>query len=345
MVRCMDSGEVGRRGYLRSVGGSLAFGGLTVGNSAATSLSEVTVTGRVESFNGEPVANRKLKFTKSTDGSYTETDANGRFETTVAADSSNKVALYKSGSGQLHAPERNGVPHIYVLDKFYARSSDEDIGTLAAPQAYRVDVRALKEDGSPATNAEFDFRAYFEEQSWFGASRHWLSANQEGYLVIWNADFTGVELSGHSAVTVEIPLESGGTQKFTQELDVDQPMTVTAQTREGISVEPHGSSNSTDENTTTTTTEKTQTATTTKAETTETTTESTDQPNSTATTTEQATTVNTNNPSETAASRPKRGFFSNENPETEYEFLSDPFFLTFGGFALSILGVLHNMVK
>lgn len=334
----MPTSSIGRRNYLQAVSSSIATAGLAGTPVSASTADYVTVSGKLESHDGSPIAGRKVFVTAT---GYNETDDSGFFEEEVKSGEHVSLGLYKSQGGQLLAPIKNQVPHIEKFASLGYVSSDEELGTVEIPKAYLVDLRALDSDGNPVTNADFRCRA-----DGFGA-RNGLSANNDGYCIIDGADFTGVELVESAEVTIRIP-SSGAVTEYKESINIDGPMTVIAQEGEGTTVREHKPGETTEATATQTPTETTTTAMTstpassttpieTRPATTKTTVSTTSQ-----TTTRSAEMGTSANATDTRANR---GFFSNGESTDDYDFLTNPFYLTVGGFVLSAAGIAQNLIR
>lgn len=332
-----------RRRFLSTVGaGMLAGAGRVAGMSAS---SEATLRAQVVDYKGDPVPHRRVKLGSKSDSGYQlTTDGKGRFTQEVQPDTIYRIGFYRYETG--HTPsEPNGVPLVSSLGRHTTGEGETDLGRLQLDEAQLIEVLALDSDGNPVGGAKAHLTAHGSGGDYWRVRSSSLLTNYEGYVVVEGAPYTGLELVGRVDLSISIPNGEGGAMQYSREFDVQEPLHITAQVGEGLVFEPldewseeNSTSETTTQQTTTTTTEQTES-------TTKTTTQQTTTKQTTTTTTEQ-TDSRTETTSETETQdEVSRGFFSNENPETEYEFLSDPFFLTFGGFALSILGVLHNMVR
>ena len=329
----MPTSYIRRRNYLRAVGGSVATIAVSGTVVSATESETVTLTGKLESSTGDPIAGRKVY-----NSGYTDTDSSGRFEMSVESNSRVRLGLYKSGN-QLLAPIKNGVPHIDGLGRHSVGSSDTDIGTISVSEAYLVNLRAIDNEGNPVTDAEFHVRA-----DGYGSGSHMMTANESGYLVIRNADFTGIELAESAKVTITIPGNDGEADKQYQEtIYVDGPKTVIAREGEGVTIKDHKPTESTTTTTTQTTTETTTSTTASETTTTETTSTTTKISASTTSPTSSQTTEMAMSANKTET-QSKRGFLSNGESAGDYEFLTNPFHLTVGGFVLSVAGIAHNLL-
>lgn len=334
----MPTSSIGRRNYLQAVSSSIATAGLAGSPVSASTADYVTISGKLESHDGSPIAGRKVYVTAS---GYNETDDSGFFEEEVKSGEHVSLGLYKSQGGQLLAPVKNQVPHIDGFASLGYVSSDEELGTIEIPKAYLVNLRALDSEGNPVTNADFHCRA-----DGFGSGYN-LSANNDGYCVINGADFTGVELVESAEVTIKIPSSSGAVTEYKESINIDGPMTVIAQEGEGTTIREHKPGEITEATATQTPTETTTTATT-STPTSTTPTKTRPAPTKTTVSTTSRTTTRSAeigtsvNATDTQANR---GFFSNGESTDDYDFLTNPFYLTVGGFVLSAAGIAQNLIR
>ncbi|WP_332899433.1 hypothetical protein [Haladaptatus sp. CMSO5] len=341
------SAILSRRDFI-SNGVGCATGAAVLSGSASAADDTAILSATVVAHNGNPVANRKIAVSGQGGLDYHETDSDGILEAEVASNQRYKLGLYKSGSGQLHAPELNGVPHIEGLGYHSVGSGRTDIGTLKVPEAYLVDVRVLDSDGNPVANAEPDFR----DDSGFGGSAYLLSTNKEGYLVIRNADFTGIEATGIVEFTVTIPGDTDGeaNKQYSDSFNITEPSTIRVKEGEGMTI--HSGTNN--ENSAKTTPTPTSSPTSTETTIAEKTSTKTAAPNSApAPTTQSAsttsagteTTVEKAVSSTTTETSHQRGFFKNGENVEDAAFLTDPLFMTVGGFALSVVGIVYQLIR
>lgn len=338
----MSTLRIGRRNYLRVVGGSIVTAGVAGNTASASTTDYVTISGKLVSHDGDPIAGRKVYVTAT---GYNETDNSGFFEEEVESGEHVSLGLYKSQGRQLLAPTKNQVPHIDEFASLGYVSSDEELGTFEMPKAYLVNLRALDSDGNPVTNAEFHCRA-----DGFGSGNN-LSANNNGYCVIDGANFTGVELVESAEVTIKIPSSGDAVTEYKESINIDGPMTVIAQEGEGLTIKEHTPGETTEATTTTQTPTETTTTATTRTPTptaTSTTTETTPTTTKTTVSTPSQTTTRSTEMAISAngtESKSKRGFFSNGESAGDYDFLTNPFFLTVGGFVLSVAGIAQNLIR
>jgi len=330
----MPTSRIGRRSYLRVIGGSIATAGVAETTASATTAAKVTISGELESYDGNTVSGQTVYLTYGSGSNTIKTDNSGSFETSIESNSTVSLGLYNTTAA------KDGVPHIDGLGSYDVDSSNTDIGTISIERGYLVNLQAINNDGDPVSNAEFHVRAD-------GYGRTYRHANDSGYMYINNgADFTGLELAESVKVTIVIPGNSDGEadKKYQETIYVDSPMTVTAREGEGTTIKEQKPTETT---TTTQTTTETTTSTTTTTATPTTTTETTATTTKTTVSTTPPTTIQSTekamstNGTETPS---KRGFLSNGESTGDYEFLTNPFHLTVGGFILSVAGIAHNLL-
>jgi|GEM_PF-509370 len=340
----MGNSTLGRRAVLQSTGGVIALGGIS-GVVGASSGSTKEVTGKLQTSDGDPVAGRKVYVGGDGGSEYVTTESDGQFTTKV---SGNKIylGLYKSTPDQLIAPVRNGVPHIDEIGTYSVDSGSRDLGVIDVKRGYLVKLRGLHEDGSPATDAEFGFRA-----DGFGPGRNWYRTDSAGYAVIDGADFRGIELARSAKLKIGVPGADGSVRTYSRYINVYGPLTVTAKVGSGLSIErgesdmSSTSTTTATETTTASTTERTTEATKTSTTEAETITQTTESSTTTQNRTQKTTSASSENATDSIEQLPNRGFFSNGESAGDYAFVTNPFTLTVGGFALSVLGVLQNMIR
>lgn len=262
------------------------------------------------------------------------TDSEGYFQQQVEANTRHKLGFYKSaqyesGRRQLIGPVKNGAPHIYSLGRFSVGSDTEDLGELTLPDAHHVDVRAVDAEREPLEGAQPGFG-----HGGFGAGGD-TSTNEDGYLVIDNADFTGIEMTGTINLGMTPPEDDDRfpDASYQKSLTVSEDLEATfVFSEDGLEAfeTTGGDTEPTPEETT-----RPATAT------------DTPEPTASSTSTEvrdetevgpEATTVT---PTESGSSR---GFFSNQAGDS-FTVLQDPFNLTVGGFILSVLGITAQLLR
>lgn len=315
---------LGRRQFLQQ--GGIGVAGLTATTGIATA-ADVTIRGQVVDYTGAPVARRRIAVDEQRrDGifRYVVTDADGVFSTDVNPKQTYSLGLYKSANRKLHAPELNGVPHIEGLGEHYVGSNDTDLGTLEVPRGYEVDVLVLDRDGTPVEDADVDFR----DGSGFGAHARILTTNSDGYLVIEDASFTGFEAAGLTTVSVSLASDDSESTEYSDRFQITEPVTIRVQEGAGMSMEA-GATGDADPIETATATPTT-----------------TSTPQSTSQTRTATSAGQTDAATATATSgAAQRGFLRNGENADDLGGLADPLVLTVGGFALSVAGIVHQLVR
>lgn len=337
----------GRRTFLRATAGV----GASWAASSPVRAADDTVTLKlnVSTVDGDPVANRRIVARSRDEAYYQHTNEDGVFEAEVKAHDEYSLGLYR---GSQRSPALDKVPYVDGLGSVSVGSRDTE-ESITVPEGHHVKIRVLDADGDPVTDAEPHFRA----DGWGTGPA--LSTDEDGYVVDPSADFVGAELAGEVEITITIPGGSDGEadKEYSDTFVVTEPTTIQLQEGEGFTAESGVSTGpeTTATETTTTTTEPTTSTRTTAQETTATTsttsTTTRDGSTKTPTTTTEPTTTSMavdSNASTTRADAealPERGFLSNGESAGEYEFLTDPLFLTVGGFVLSVLGIAQNLIR
>lgn len=329
-------GQMDRRRFLRTITVVGAISGVAGIGSARSSTT--TVRGRVVDHRGDPVQNRIVK--NYGDSSFdVYTDSEGVFKADVESGSRLKLTLYKGNENTLIAPDKNEVPHVYTIGGFTVSGASSDLGDLQIPEAHLVRMQALDSDGNPVEGANPGVRHVGS-----GIGSYYMSTRSDGWAYIRNAEVDGIELAGDVKLSMEIPTDGGGSMVYRTEKTINEPRAFKFQVGDGITEVGSGSSQSDTEAQTNTPTESTTTGKEDSATTERTPTLTGSK--QTSKTESQAKEMGTPTPTATSPTTPgmQRGFFSN-NSSGDYGPLDDPFFLTVGGFALSVAGIIHNMVR
>lgn len=306
--------------------GGLGVAAITATSGVATA-STVTLKGKIINYNGKPVSHRKVAVNEQREGGnsgYMATDSNGEFSTTVNSNQSYRLALYKSGNGQLLAPILNDVPHIKGLGDHDVGTEDTDIGTLEIPRGYEVDVLVLDSNGEPVQGADVSFR----DESGYGSPDHLVTTDEDGYLVIENADFTGFEAVGFTNISASFSEDGSNDSeyKYNSRFHISEPSTIKVQADEGMSKVSGANSDKSPIGTATSTSEAPSSKTTTQGST-------------------SRETGNASPSSPSTTTSPKRGFLRNGDDVQEIEIITDPLFMTVGGFTLSVVGILYQLTR
>lgn len=327
-----------RRQFLTTAGVALAGAG-RIGTASAAETT--TISGQITAESGAGIVNDEIEISGAGDFTGTRTDSSGYFEKEVPVDNTYRLAFYKADSSSDFEAVKNGAPHIYFLGYHSVGDSPTDIGTIELPRAHIVDFRVLKPNGEPLLGSSPDFR----HNGW-GANGSRLAIDTEGFTVIKGASFTGAEFASNVTLEVEPPVgDEYESQKYTRQITVDEPMTAT------VIIDADGAK--WDVQTTASfngaTPTKTSTVESTTVETPTTTTEpATTSPTTASTTrskpTEQSTTT-ARNTTQSSTTTTSRGFLSNDGPDADVSVLTDPLYLTVGGFVLSVSGIAHQMLR
>lgn len=306
---------LGRRAFLKTgtlVGlGTAALAGTSPAVAAETTIAGTIIAesnakitdGRVYVYGGETLRSGRV-------------DEFGRFRIDVPTNEAYELAFYKTNPKSESEIEKNGVPHIYEFGEFPV-GEDSKYLELVAPRAYVVDFRVLDDDGEPFTGAELRY-VY---DGWGIAPRR-ASVNDEGYVVVEGASFTGAEFADHVALDVD---------DDRKRMSVDGPTTVTAV------VGPSGTDWKVERNDPTVTTgpddRAMQTLDSTRTSYPAPATRPSDGGSSATSTT-------------SATETPRRGSPSNDGTSGGFvSRLSDPLYPTVGGFTLLAAGIVYRFVK
>lgn len=335
-----------RRTFISLVGtGVFGATGLV---STVSASSRSLVQGQIVDYQGDPIAQRQVTLSIR-EGGHEEviSDENGRFEAELPPNEICDIGFYKYKYGPKKS-EPNGVPHVYVIGEYSTESGETDLGTLSIEEGNLVQAQALDSDGNPVGNAGADLTVKGQSGHYLGTGGN-LRTNHDGYVVIDDGPYTGMELTGTVELSISIPNSNGGAIEYSSEFFVDEPLSLTAQIGEGMSINPldKQASDSDDQS----------------ADTEQ---EPSDEPseNTSDTSTSPQNTTNENteaqnegtedlsgaskggqNETTTNSSAKTRGFFSNDANDNKFEILSDPFALTVGGFVLSAGGIAHQLIR
>lgn len=320
-----------RRQFLRTAGGmSCACGALSLVESVSAA-ENVIFRGRLLSYEGNPVTNKRLYGYQDADFDV-YTDDEGRFSERVESSSTVGIGLYKQSSSGTASAVKNGVPHVYNIGSFDVGPDGRDLGELQLPEAHLVKMRALDSNGDPVSGATPDVR-----HNGLGIGSHWMSTDSDGWAYLEDTDIQGIELTGRVKLSMAIPVD-GGSMSYKTDALVSEPKTAVFQIGEGSYV--------TDTSPESTTSKSASTDTQTRTSTQSTSTQSKSNDATTAvessTASRSETTPSTMTPQPSTA---KRGFLSNSPDAEDLGPLNNPLVLTVGGFALSAAGIAHSMIR
>lgn len=339
-----------RRKFLSSIAATSVPAGAA--STSVTASGESAFRGQLVDHQADPISNRQITLGSRNDGHHElTTDDDGRFEQKVSSGTTYRFGFYRYKYGA-KPTEPAGVPHVCSLGRHTAEDGETDLGTLSVGKSHLVEVQAIDSDENPLGGLSAELYAKGEEGDYWGTGPGTLSTNHQGYVVVDDGAYTGMELADSVEFSISLPNGDNGDVEYTREFFVEEPMSITAQVGEGMTV------NSTDDANTTTTNATTTENTTTKQTTEETGTTSTQTSSTESTTSEerntasgttktsttgQLQTTNTTG-SEPDYSEQKRGFLSNGSAN-DFEMMNDPFVLTVGGFVLSAGGIVYQLLR
>lgn len=325
-----------RREFIHGVGtiGLGAIGGATL--SRTVRAEESTVSGRLLSHDGDPVTNSRVQ-NYGGDHFQVYTDSDGYFSGEAESGSRLHLVLYREDRRGQFYTEWTGVPHVYTFRESRAEEGGTDLGEIRLPQAHLVRLKAVDSDGEPIRGGIPDIH-----HGGAGIGSRRMSTESDGWAYLDNANSDGIELTGNLLLGMEIPADDGGARKYEIRPTIDEPTAYEFQIGEGVT-ELNAEQTETQTATSSTATE-TPDQTPTEELPTQTPTEKespTQTPTSTVTPTSTEVRTEATPMTETES---QRGFLSN-NPSKDLGPLDNPFYLTVGGFALSVAGIIHNMVR
>ncbi|MFC7215290.1 hypothetical protein ACFQO4_14530 [Saliphagus sp. GCM10025334] len=355
-----------------------------MGSSIVSAAGETTLRGQIVDYTGSPIPQRYVTLSIR-EGGHEEvtTDSQGKFEAELPSNEICDIGFYRYKYGPKES-EPNGVPHMYVIGEFSTGTGETDLGELHIEKGHLVQAQALDADGNPVGNAGADLTVKGQTGHYLGTGGN-LRTNHNGYVVVDDAPYAGMELTGLVELSISIPNDNGGNIEYSREFFVEEPLSITAQIDEGMSISSadEGSSDSDDQ------TSDTDDGTSGSEDQTSNTDDGTSEPDDQTSNTDDGTSGSedqtsdepsnstsdsstetsdrdtggtsdkssekdgTHNNSESASNESQheevtgetRGFFSNDAADEEYGMLSDPFTLTVGGFVLSAGGIAHQLIR
>jgi len=178
------------------------------------------VSGRIVYPNGSTVANDTVAAFGY--GTYDRTNESGSFSVPVG-DGSSDVAFYQTADDGEAGP-LDGVPDVYAIGEVDGAT---DLGNVTLPEAHRLNVTVIDEDGDPVENARVGV-AHTQNDAVSGGV---LETNAAGELEIDNR--TGIEVVDNVSLRITPP--DGETRFVTQ--NVTRNLTVTADDEVTVTLE------------------------------------------------------------------------------------------------------------
>lgn len=319
-----------RRTVLFSAGGLAGLSTVvpTVTRGGATSET-ATITGRVVYADGTPATDDEITLSSRDDWEKVRTDYEGYFTADVNPGTEYRLGYYQKEG---NATEHDGAPFIYGLGEFETTTGETDLGDLTLPVPHLVTLRIRDDQGEPLYAAEPTLR----HDGW-GSGWSLYNIIEDGQMAVRGADTPGVEMHGDVRVeffgrdfTRTISVTGPVEVNITADLDREEILSFDVATGDGAESGDTADEGDTDGQAGT------------PADDGEDDTESTAAESSTA---EQENETDTDvGASEEEDAAATRGFFSN-GTEDSVDTLADPFYLTIGGFVLSVVGILAQLLR
>lgn len=309
---------VPRRTFLAVAGGGLA-GSVAVGR--AKSESTVTVRADVQSAVGASIEGCQIElFSEELRTAYRAYVRNDAFEIDLPANTTYQITFFNQLESGGYETEPNRVPVLYGLENSVSIGDrDTTIGPYEIPEGHFVDVRFEDMAGNPVRDLPISFRA--STGSGMGPSH--LLTNTVGRVTFRGNQEPGVELA--DAVGVDIhPIDPGVSPTQVDQLTITEERELTIPVRDpeqygGVVESSDSVSSDTDDTSVAGTEADTGTGETAGDNTAES--ESGDR----------------------SADGTHRGFFTND-PESSIALLNDPVRLTWAGIAVSIVGIVAQLL-
>lgn len=185
------------------VSSAAVAGSLTLSGLGAASES-VTLQGTIKSDDGDPVQNARVAITEPS-FRYVRTDSEGKFSTQVPSGTRVSMGFYKSDKDYFLAPRLDGVPHIQTLPTVTVGENGYDLGEYLLPKAYLLEARAVFANRPGGVEDAIPRFGSLDDGSYFASGYSYTTTNQDGYLKLNEADFTGVEMAGETRVWMYPP--------------------------------------------------------------------------------------------------------------------------------------------
>lgn len=320
-----------RRAFCTATAGAVG-GSLLVGRTRAQSET-VTVSGTVQSAVGASLADSHVVLVHQETYEWYRAGigSDGSFSASVPTGAEYYLVFFDQEQGDLLNPEFNGVPAIADLDEFRV-DSETDLGSYTVPEAHVVTIRIQNPEGNPLQNVPLSFRV--PSGNGTGPGAH--TTDENGYVSHVQNDRPGIELAGSVTVETHRPDGSGETLDA---LFVDENIEVTTVLRNQDEYSSIVEREATEGTATPEIVEQTDEPDRVTAESDG----SADEPDRSADDPNSGDPVSAESGGEaTGPSADRRGFLSNGGDEPEA--LSNPMNLTVGGFVLSVVGILSQLL-
>lgn len=314
--------SVPRRTFFAIAGGAFVGSAAPV---AAQSDSLVPVRASVRSAVGASLEGSQIEFfsPERTEGyrAYIENDS---FEIELPANTSYQITYFDQTESGGYKKTPNDVPVLYGLeDDVQVGDEETDLGSYEIPEGFTVDVRFEDMDGNPVRDLPISFRA----STGSGMGPGHLQTDANGRVAFSGVD-PGVELSGPTGVDIH-PMYGDTSPTQVDRITVTEDDEITIPIRDpeqyggviesGSTTDSDGADGSTDSGTDET--------------------ESDEGGSESDGTTQRQTTATADGTGDES----HRGFFTND-PESSIAFLNDPVRLTWAGIAVSIVGIVTQLL-
>lgn len=294
--------------------------------SAKGQSDATTVSGTVQSAAGASVGDSRVVLVNHDTREWYRAGLgdSGEFTKSIPTGATYDLMYFDGEVGDLISPDFDGVPAVADLDAVAVDTETDALGDYTVPEGYLIHIRIEDPEGNPLQNVPLSF--YPSSGNGTGPSAY--TTNENGYVTHVKSDRPGIELS--ASVTVRTHPPGGGGETLLT-VFADEQKEKTAILRNPDEYNNVIVREDTDGSTTPATVESTDSSTP------EETAESTD---SSTPTTQQI--AGTDQSAQSGDGQQQRGFLSNSADEPAV--LSDPMTLTVGGFILSVVGIINQML-
>jgi len=196
------SGTTTRRRFLAT--GIATAAGMVTLTGNATAQNNVTLEGTILSHTGDPVSDARIAVSSNA-FTYVRTDETGHFSAEVPPGNRVYLGFYKSGENAFLAPRLDGVPHIFTLPSITVGNDGYDLGQYSLPEAHTLDARATFANSPGGVEDAIPRFGSGTNGSIFASGYSYTTTNEDGYMKLEGADFTGVEMAGETRVWMYPP--------------------------------------------------------------------------------------------------------------------------------------------